>query len=204
MAFSATSLLPSRTIISSWSFHSSSKGIDFRSCVSIGPSRVPHGTGNAGTFPQCFWFPAFTKCMADPPDIPFCIATSAVLRSSHRSRIFGAIATTMCFAGARPSSVRSCLTYRLPPTYARVCARPRLTWPKVSRCRDTSSPTATCSTRASSAHGGPFSFRTDVAYWLRTGPHRMSAQRSLSERKRTSRGLSVSVAFDPIGDRVWR
>jgi hypothetical protein len=64
----------------------------------------------------------------------------------------------MRFARARPFSVGSCLTYRLPPTSARVCTRPRLTWPKDSRCHDTSSPTATFSSRASSAHGGLFHF----------------------------------------------
>jgi hypothetical protein len=44
--------------------------------------------------------------MADPRDILFCIATSAVLRSSHRFRIFGAIATTMRFATASPFSIK--------------------------------------------------------------------------------------------------
>jgi hypothetical protein len=111
--------------------------------------------------------PCIHKCMADPRHIQtlfeFCIATSAILWSSIVSRIFGRSRPPCVFARARPFSVRSCLTYRLPPT-SRVCTRPRLTWPKVSRCRDTSWPTATFSSRASSAWR-PVSFRADVACW---------------------------------------
>jgi hypothetical protein len=140
--------------------------------------------------------PCIHKCMADPRHIQtlfeFCIATSAVLWSSIVSRIFGAIAPAMRFARARPFSVRSCLTYRLPPT-SRICTRPRLTWPKVSRCRDT---TATFSSRASSAHGGRFHFEL-CRMLAPNGPPAMSAQWSLTGGKRTWRGRSSLVANDP-------